>query len=313
MPRSTGKHRPTRLVRGLTVALHLLQAEFMYPFPAAVVANTAENGSKPTAIGPDVVLDAIQRQIHALLTLLPNFLLCAIFLLFVWALVFGVRRFVLSAGHRSHMNPPLVRALARLSSILVWVLGLFTAATIVIPSFNPGNMIAGLGISSIAIGFAFKDIFQNFLAGLLLLWSQPFHVGDEIKSGEFEGAVEDIDIRATLIRMYSGERAIVPNSSVYTNAIVVKTAFPARRGKIEITIEDGRPAPEIRDQIAKIIEKTPGVLADPAPTIAISSIKGSIMRFTVYLWSDRPLAAQDHALSAVRDAFEAGKAEVSAA
>jgi small conductance mechanosensitive channel len=272
---------------------------------AALMANTTE-------IGPDVVIEAVQRQIHVLLTLLPNFVLCAIFLIFVWGIAFAVKRFILSAGHKSHMNPPLVRALARLSSILVWVLGLFTAATIVVPSFNPGNMIAGLGISSIAIGFAFKDIFQNFLAGLLLLWSQPFHVGDEIKSGDYEGAVEDIDIRATLIRMYSGERAIIPNSAVYTNAIVVKTAFPARRGKIEITIDDPRPAPEIRDIIAKLIEKTPAVMSDPAPTIAISTIKGTSMKFTVYLWSPQPMAATDRVLTAVRNAFEAGKAEITA-
>ena len=150
------------------------------------------------------------------------------------------------------------------------------------------------------------------LAGLLLLWSQPVHVGDEIKSGDFEGAVEDIDIRATLIRMYSGERAIVPNSSVYTNAIVVKTAFPARRGKIEITVNDPRPAPEVRDAIAQLIEKTPGVMADPAPTIAISNIKGSSMKFTVYLWSPQPMAATDRVLTALRNAFEPDKAEITA-
>jgi small conductance mechanosensitive channel len=272
---------------------------------AALMAGTTE-------IGPEVVIEAVERQIHALLTLLPNFVLCGIFLLFVWGFAFAVKRFILSAGHKSHMNPPLVRALARLSSILVWVLGLFTAATIVVPSFNPGAMITGLGISSIAIGFAFKDIFQNFLAGLLLLWSQPFHVGDEIKSGDFEGAVEDIDIRATLIRMYSGERAIVPNSAVYTNAIIVKTAFPARRGKIEITVDDPRPATEVRDLIAKLIEKTPGVMSDPAPSVAISNIKGTSMRLTVYLWSPQPTAASDRVLTAVRDAFEAGKAEITA-
>jgi small-conductance mechanosensitive channel len=280
---------------------------------AALLAATTQNGAKPTAIGPDVVIETVQRQIHGLLTLLPNFVLCSIFLLFVWGFAFAIRRFILSGGRKSHMNPPLVRALSRLSSILIWVLGLFTAATIVVPSFNPGSMIAGLGISSIAIGFAFKDIFQNFLAGLLLLWSQPFHVGDEIKSGAFEGAVEDIDIRATLIRMDSGERAIIPNSAVYTNAIVVKTAFPARRGKIVVAVDDPRPAPEVRDLIAKIIEKTPGVMADPKPSIAISSIKGNSMSFTVYLWSPQPTAAADRALTGVRDAFEAGKAEISAA
>jgi len=113
--------------------------------------------------------------------------------------------------------------------------------------------------------------------------------------------------------MYSGERAIVPNSSVYTNAIVVKTAFPARRGKIVVAVDDPRPAPEVRDLIAKIIEKIPGVLSDPPPSIAISNIKGSSMRFTVYLWSPQPTAAADRALTAVGDAFEAGKAEISTA
>src|SRR5579883_736675 len=127
----------------------------MSPFTAALLATTAGNGSKPTAIGPDVIIDAVQRQIHGLLTLLPNFVLCGIFLLFVWGFAWAVKRFILSGGHKYRMNPPLVRALSRLCSILVWVLGLFTAATIVVPSFNPGSMIAGLGISSIAIGFAF--------------------------------------------------------------------------------------------------------------------------------------------------------------
>ena len=110
----------------------------------------------------------------------------------------------------------------------------------------------------------------------------------------------------------SGERAIVPNSAVYTNAIIVKTAFPARRGKIEITVDDPRPATEVRDLIAKLIEKTPGVMSDPAPSVAISNIKGTSMRLTVYLWSPQPTAASDRVLTAVRDAFEAGKAEITA-
>ena len=130
--------------------------------------------------------------------------------------------------------------------------------------------------------------------------------------GTFLVRVEDIDIRATLIRMYSGERAIVPNSSVYTNAIVVKTASPARRGKIEIAVDDPRPPTDVRDNILKLIEKTPGVMSDPAPSIAISNVNGTSMRFTVYLWSPQPLLAQDRVLTAIRDAFEAGKAEITA-
>lgn len=70
--------------------------------------------------------------------------------------------------------------------------------------------------------------------------------------------------------MYSGEVAIIPNSAVYTHAIVVKTAFPARRGKIEVAVEDQRPAPDIRELITKIVQGTPGVLTDPPPSVAMS-------------------------------------------
>ncbi len=276
----------------------------------ALIATNSQNASKSTSIGPEVVIETVKRQIHDLLTLLPNFVLCAVFLVFVWGFAFVVRKSVQSAGR--HLNPPLVRALARLSSITVWILGLFTAATIVIPSFNPGNVIAGLGISSIAIGFAFKDIFQNFLAGLLLLWNQPFHVGDEIKSGDFEGEVEDIDIRATLIRLYTGERAIVPNSSVYTNPIVLKTAFPARRAKIQIAVEDDRPAEDVRQTVEKAIQQTPGVLSKPAPNVVMAGLKGNTARFTVYLWSERCEAAEAAALVALRNAFDPAKTEITA-
>jgi small-conductance mechanosensitive channel len=237
------------------------------------------------------------------LTLLPNLVLGAIFLLIVWVAAFGVGRTVHSAGHKAQMSVPLVRALERLSSIGIWILGMFAAATIVVPSFQPGSMIAGLGISSIAIGFAFKDVFQNFLAGLLLLWTQPFKVGDRIKSGDFEGTVEDVDIRATLIRTYDGERAILPNSLVYTNPILVRTAYRERRGRIEITVDRSRAAEEVRQIVTDILSETDGILHDPPPTIAVSDLKGAAMHFTVYLWSDDVVAAQDRVMPRLKQAL----------
>ncbi|HVW87553.1 MAG TPA: mechanosensitive ion channel domain-containing protein [Bryobacteraceae bacterium] len=272
--------------------------------------NGNAGGTKPTSIGPEVVIEAVLRQVHAFLTLLPNLIMGVIFLLFVWGLAVLVRRGVTSAGHRSHMSDPLVRALGRLSSIIMWVLGLFTAATIVVPSFNPGSMIAGLGISSIAIGFAFKDIFQNFLAGLLLLWTQPFRVGDQIKFGEYEGFVDDIDIRATLIRTYDGELAILPNSAVYTSAILVKTAYDVKRGKLEVFVNQNVSAEEARERIETAVRETQGVLQNPTPTVVVSDLKGASMHFTVFLWSDDPGAAQNRALVNLKRQFDAAQVDV---
>jgi len=78
-------------------------------------------------------------------------------------------------------------------------MGVLTALVIVVPSFSVGQVVQLLGISSVAIGFAFRDILQNFLARILLLLTQPFRIGDQIVAAGFEGRVEDIETRATFI------------------------------------------------------------------------------------------------------------------
>ena len=85
-----------------------------------------------------------------------------------------------------------------------------------------------LGIGSVAIGFAFRDILQNFLAGILLLVTQPFRIGDQIVASNYEGTVEDIQTRATFIRTYDGRHVVVPNADLFTDTVVVNTAFEHR-------------------------------------------------------------------------------------
>ncbi|MFC7543286.1 mechanosensitive ion channel family protein [Siccirubricoccus deserti] len=70
-----------------------------------------------------------------------------------------------------------------------------------------------LGIGGVAIGFAFRDVLQNLLAGVLILLTRPFRIGDQIRHGEQEGTVEDIWIRATVLRTYDNRRILIPNAS----------------------------------------------------------------------------------------------------
>ena len=91
------------------------------------------------------------------------------------------------------------------------------AVTAAFPSFTPADLVGALGIGGVAIGFAFKDIFQNYLAGLLILVTRPFVVGDQIRFKDYEGTVEDIQTRATFIKTYDGRRVIIPNGDLNTN------------------------------------------------------------------------------------------------
>lgn len=87
-----------------------------------------------------------------------------------------VGRLIVAAGERTRLDISLAALLSRVASVSISVLGLLVAGVIIFPTFRPGDLVAGLGITSVAIGFAFKDILQNFFAGILILLRQPFVV-----------------------------------------------------------------------------------------------------------------------------------------
>ena len=93
----------------------------------------------------------------------------------------------------------------------------------VAPSFQAADLIKMLGIGSVAIGFAFQNIPQNFLAGILLLVSEPFQMGDLISVTGIEGNVEDIQARATVVTTKDGRQVVIPNAVLFTNPVAVAT------------------------------------------------------------------------------------------
>src|ERR671920_1051054 len=165
-----------------------------------------------------ITLDRIEGFITGFWWILPNLgIALVVFLIFLglaWGARAGVSRFF---NHRG--RPDLAALLAGFARWSIIALGLLVVATIVFPSVKPADVLATLGVGSIAIGFAFKDILQNWLSGLLILYRQPFRRGDQIRSGEFEGTVERIEARATLIRTYDGQMVVIPNSDIYTRAV----------------------------------------------------------------------------------------------
>lgn len=195
-----------------------------------------------------------------------------------------LKRTVRAAGERTRLDLTLADLLGRLASFVITVLGLFVAAVIIFPAFKPGDLITGLGITSVAIGFAFKDVLQNFFAGILILWRRPFIVGDQIRAREYEGTVEEITVRSTRLRTYDGERAVLPNGDVYTHAVLVRTAYDKRRVKFTVGIGYPDSIEEARSTIKRVLTETEGVLADPAPWIYVTELAPSSVNFTVYFW-----------------------------
>ncbi len=252
----------------------------------------------------------IQGMIDGLIVMLPNIMLAAIvFGLFFFAagqIKLLVKR--LTRRHRQARNLGLV--LGRLSQGVVILVGLFIALSIVIPSFQAGDLIQLLGISSVAIGFAFRDILQNFLAGILILLTEPFQIGDQIVFKDFEGTVENIQTRASTIRTYDGRRIVIPNSELFTNSVTVNTAFDNRRLEYDVGIGYGDNIDRAKQLILEAVRSVDDVLEDPPPDALVVELAESTVNIRARWWVAPPrraetLDAKDKVLTAIKNKLTA--------
>jgi small-conductance mechanosensitive channel len=219
-----------------------------------------------------------------------------------------IKRALITAGRRTRLDLTLSDLLGRLASAITTVLGLFVAAVIIFPTFRPVDLIAGLGITSIVIGFAFRDVLQNFFAGLLILWRRPFIVGDEIRVGDYEGIVEEITARSTRVKTYDGERAVLPNADIYTNALLVRSAYSTRRVRLSVGIGYRDSIEDARAIIHQVLRKSEGVLDQPAPWVYVTELAPSSVKFNIYFWTEsrqfNVLAVSDRVITGIKRALD---------
>jgi small conductance mechanosensitive channel len=217
------------------------------------------------------ILSAYQhfRELGAqALRLLPSVLLgIFVFLLFI-AAARGLKALVQHWSARGKYRN-LAMVLSRVAQWGMLLLGLLVAVTIAFPSFTPANLISALGITGIAIGFAFKDIFENFLAGILILITEPFRINDQIVFGAFEGTIERIETRATMLRTYDGRKVVIPNADLFKGSVVVNTAFDARRLQYDVGIGNGDDIQTAKKIMLDVIKASDNVATDPAPDVLV--------------------------------------------
>lgn len=214
----------------------------------------------------------------------------------------SVRRY----AAKRHKHRSLALAAGRLLLGTLVVVGLLVAAVIVFPNFTPTGMLTSLGVSSLVLGLAFKDVLQNYLAGILLLFAEPFRSGDQVIFREFEGTVEDVQPRATFIRTYDGRRVVIPNAELFTNAITVNTAFDKRRIEYDVGIGYGDDIQNAKRLILEAIDESGQAMANTPVEVLVVELAQSSVTLRVRWWIKPPLIresfeARDTVLTAIKD------------
>lgn len=238
---------------------------------------------------PNRLIRTIQESLLELVgqavQVLPALIIAIIILAITGYAIGPVRRLTRSAAERLLKNPSLQSLLVQISAVAAWTVGILLACVIAFPDLNLGDLIGLLGLGSVAIGFAFQDIFKNFLAGILLLINEPFRLNDQILVNDYEGTVEAINIRSTEIRTYLGERVVIPNAIVFTSPITVLTDRAYRRTDLAIGLDYNTPLERARQVLLMALTDVDGVLDQPAPEVDLVGFADSSIDFSVRYWT----------------------------
>ena len=236
------------------------------------------------------------------------------FLIVLLALIGGrlVRR-ALNRGLAKTAVPPFATiVLGKTVVYVAVVVGLYFALTVL--RLQVGPLIGALGLAGLAIAFAFQDILENFIAGLLMLMRRPIKVGDEMESSGYKGDVNDMTLRAVALDTFDGDRVYIPNSMVWKNPLVNFTETPLRRTTLVVGVAYRTDLDRAQQVLQEAINNVPGVVIPPRATVEFVEFNNSSIDFYVRYWhaSDRPSlwAVRDRAGRAMKRALDAAGIEI---
>ena len=244
----------------------------------------------------------------------PQIIAATVFLILTWVIKKIAIKVFRKASSHSNMRPSLREAFITIIGITIWVIGFMIAAMIALPGLTPAKLLAGLGVGSIAIGLAFKDTFENLLAGILLLMREPMRIDDYIECDGVEGQVKHITIRDTYVRRTDGELVIVPNNHLYKNPLRILTDKPTRRVTIMCGIGYGEDVDEGREVIKKAVESVDSVNKDKPVQIFAQGFGASSIDFEVTWWTQsKPVdirVSRDQVIAAVKRGLDDAGIEI---
>ena len=289
MPVAEQQKTLSDVTQGTTQLLH----EASEKTAQTVLAHTSKYNDAYSTI--DKIIDGFWERIPYICIALVVF---TIFWLLSKVFKFFVRK---TLSDRTYTRQNLVLVLNRVGASAIIFFGFLIAMVIAIPGFTPGQLMSALGIGSVAIGFAFKDIFQNLLSGVLILLSEPFKIGDDIIVSGMEGTVEDIQIRATYLRSPDGRRIVIPNATVYTSAVTVNTAYKRRRCEFIVGIGYEDDVQKAKEIVLNILDRDSSILSQPGFSVNVAALADFSVNLKVQWWVDTGETGTSNSISSVQE------------
>ncbi|MCJ8520995.1 small-conductance mechanosensitive channel [Pseudorhizobium tarimense] len=206
----------------------------------------------------------------------------------ILAATWGAAAMVAAAARRlleRRIPSPLLRSVVvRAISIPVLLLGIYFVLQVAGLTRLAVTVLGGTGLAGIIVGFAFRDIAENFLASLLLSVRNPFSMGDLIEVAGETGIVQNLNTRSTVLLTLDGNHVQIPNATVFKSTIRNYSSTPTRRAQYTVGIGYDSSVAQAQSLISEILKQHPAVLDQPEPLVLVDELGAAAVNLRVSYW-----------------------------
>ncbi len=251
----------------------------------------------------------LQGWVDALIVALPNIAAAVLIVLLSILLAKGLRRTVSHLLDRVSSHKQVNSLFSTLTYAAVVGAGLFVALGVLGLSKTVTTLLAGIGILGLALGFAFQDIAENFISGVIMAFRRPIQIGDLIQTNDFFGIVEEVNLRTTVLRTSDGKHVIVPNSDVIQNPLVNYTRTGELRVDLACGVAYGDDLEQAERLAVEAVEPVAGRDARRDVELFYESFGDSSIHFVIRFWIEYRtyadfLTARSEAIKRIKNAFD---------
>jgi small-conductance mechanosensitive channel len=241
----------------------------------------------------DTLIDSFIIEIEAFLEFLPRLSLSIVVFLFIYFFGRVISAGVIRVLRRTGMPETYHQFFRKLIIGISLFFGFVLFLNLIGYSTLAASLVAGGGLTAVMLGFAFKDIGENFIAGFFLAFSRPFNTNDVIESGGIMGRVKSIELRHTHIRTSDGCDVFVPSVQLFTKPLHNYTLDGLRRGNFSIGIDYGDDAEKAIEVMRDATQSVRGVLKKPSISVQIRALTPDYVELQVHFW----ISARDQELT----------------
>jgi small conductance mechanosensitive channel len=234
---------------------------------------------RPKPIWDRLNVDQLVTQFVAWL---PSLVAAIVIILFFWVLFRVTRSALRHLLARTGFEPAFIGMMENVYRFALVAFGVVMAASQL--GINVGAALAGLGVVGLTIGFAAKDSLSNIMAGFLIFWDKPFHVGEWVTLGQHYGKVAEITMRTTRVQTRDNKWIVIPNATVIDEIMINHSTNGETRLQIPVGIGYAQDIAKARAVILDAMRRVDRVMASPEPKVVVNDLGASTVDLLVFVW-----------------------------